>query len=157
MKSTVAALAAAALLPLPLTSTTAQADTTPSIDVTTTRATAYGDRYWEPSVQRWRLSKPYFPVTATVVCPTGSTGEMRVSPIWSMTSPTTGPFTCTGQPLSVTYRSAAAMPAELGRHLVTVSATLWVDSSPVVSDTQTVAVVSKARNPGGGASGRAVT
>jgi hypothetical protein len=145
MKTILAALAAAAALPLPLMSTAAQAEVTPSIDITTTRATAFGDRYWEPSVRKWRLSKPYFPIEATVVCPAGATGDMRVSPIWSMTAPTNGPFTCTGSPQLATFNATAALPGELGRHLSTVTATLYVDSLPVTSDTETVAVVTRAR------------
>jgi len=116
------------------------------MDITTSRATAYGDAYRNLTPGgteggKLFVFRPYYPLTTTVTCPAGETGVLT-SPVWAMFAPQVD-FPCTGASQTVVFPWAAA-PNPLGRNVVEASATLYAGGTSV-TDTQTVTVITRLR------------
>jgi len=147
MKKPLSAVGVAVALAMPLVAATAAiaAAATGSIDITTTRAIATGDRYYDTFLEKWVIFRPIFTIEATVVCEAGTNTFITFDPVPGNTLNGVG-VTCTGSPQTVTFNSVAALRSEPGTNYVTVTATLHSDGSATDSDTQVVKVTTRAKD-----------
>ena len=104
-----------------------------SVDIITTKATAWGSTYRLGTGGKKAWYRPIFQAQATVTCPAGEPATIWVNRVWAMMSPAT-PVTCTGAPQTVTVNVAG----EKGD--MTVTTDLKVGTSVMATDTESVHV-----------------
>lgn len=136
MRRTLATLGLAlAAIGLTITPADAQSRTASrsSVEILTRVSVATGG-YVEPTTGEWVVFRPYYPVTARVICPAGSSGGLRYSPVFAMNLGARA-FTCTGKPQLLTFQAGAINGVnEIGWHRQTPTVSVELYSAPSSDD-----------------------
>jgi hypothetical protein len=113
------------------------------VDILTTRATAFGDVYYDDIAGETRVSKPHYRIVMNVRCPAGRAAWVLV-PVYSMTKPGAD-FTCTGRQQVVSFRYAAA-PDRFGWHWTRPTVRLQLNGRTRATDTRRIHVFTSRRD-----------
>lgn len=120
-----ALLASALALPAAAQNNSARnAVTSPSVEIATVAAIARGG-YVEPTTGKWVVFRPYYPVKVRALCPAGTVGALRYTPVFAMNLGGFN-FNCTGKRQMLTFQAAAMNGVnELGLHRQRPTVTLF--------------------------------